>query len=434
MLPGGLGLPRPGCEAVMPPGGLPGEGRPADRLAPTRGVRWGQARKIIKASPLRIPSDCPWSEDCGGCDFLEVDPRQALELKAGAALGDLSANWGLKPALIQSPLAARYRYRAVLHLDRLPDGSFSAGFYDKRRRLIVFDSCLLLSAGLEALTGPIRLWAAGLGPEASGAEIEISQAVDGAGRQILFLPRPGGLTRRGVRSKPPGLAGPFLKKVEELPQILLSEGIIDTSVFVIDRGTFRRISPQGPDRLTVSHWPQWNLALKAAPGGFSQVNPPVNHLMVEKILELSAPLAPGRALDLYSGLGNIALPLAKNGFWVSAVEESPQSVKAARENARGLSGFEIIADSTEKAVRELAARGAGFDLVVLDPPRAGARDLAPAINRLAPLLIIYVACHPAVLSRDLPAFVSLGYSPRQLWAFDMFPRTSHLETVVALAG
>lgn len=432
LLPGGPGLARNGGEAVLLPAVLPGEIVEAELLPPRRGVRWGRVLKTLRASPWRRSPDCPLAGACGGCDFSHVEPAQALGLKAEAALSELAETWRADLELIESPLQERYRFRAVLHLGRLEDGSFSLGFYGRQRNLIAFESCLLLSPGLEELIGPLRLWAAGLGPEASGAEVEIMEAVEGGGRFIFFRPLPANDFRPGRRSAPLFFSQKFLAALETLPRQLLELGMDDASVFALDQGSPRRLSPQGPDRLAAVVWPQWDLTLKAAPGGFTQVNPAVNRLMVEKILLLAGPLAPGRALDLYSGLGNLALPLAHSGFQVLAVEDSPQSVKAARENAKGLKSFEIIRGRSEKAVSELATKGARFDLVLLDPPRAGARDLAPAIASLNPRRIIYVACHPAVLGRDLPAFVSLGYKLERLFALDMFPRTSHLETLAVL--
>jgi len=184
----------------------------------------------------------------------------------------------------------------------------------------------------------------------------------------------------------------------------------------------------------VAFWPQWDLALKVKPGGFTQVNPAVNMLMVSEIIREAEKLPANKrtVLDLYAGLGNISIPLAKSGFWVTAVEQAPEGVAAARENSRGLSNFSMICGRSEKEAAALAKQGKEFGLLVLDPPRSGAKDMAPILGGLQAEKIIYVACHPAVLERDLPAFISLGYRLSRLTAFDMFPRTSHLEALAVL--
>ncbi|MDR2946094.1 MAG: class I SAM-dependent RNA methyltransferase, partial [Candidatus Adiutrix sp.] len=92
----------------------------------------------------------------------------------------------------------------------------------------------------------------------------------------------------------------------------------------------------------------------------------------------------------------------------------------------------VITGRSEEAVSAMVKQGRRFTLIALDPPRSGARDLAPALAALGPEMIMYVACHPAALARDLPAFSSLGYGLTNLTALDMFPRTSHLEALAVL--
>ncbi len=435
---GGLGLVRHGGETVLVSGALPGERVLAELGEARRGVRRGRVSRVLTTSPWRREPDCPLAGRCGGCDFLWAAPEAALGLKSRAALGDLAEGLGLPLELVESPRRERYRARATLHLDRRADGSPGVGFYDQQRRLVEYYDCLLLAQELGRLVQALRIWA-GRGPAAARNPMEISvmKAVAGAGLMAVFSPGssppPGGRGRRGPAPAPLPGPGPAWAG---LPELLAEQGWPEVGLFV--RATAgaapRRLAPSGPDRLPVAFWPEWNLTLLAAPGGFTQVNPGVNRLLVEKILELAGPLIPGRALDLYSGLGNIALPLLKAGLTVTAVEEAPAGVRAARENGRGLAGLTVIGDRSESAVARLARQGRTFDLVVLDPPRAGARDLAPALAVLRPKLIVYVACHPAVLGRDLPALASLGYRPRRLMALDMFPRTSHVEALVALTG
>ena len=438
LVPGGLGLARREGEVLLLPGALPGEAVLAEPGEMTRGVRRAVVREILSPSPFRAAPDCPMSGRCGGCDFLHVDPAAALRLKSEAALGELAEKAGLDIELIESPLYSRYRGRATVHLDRRNGGGFGIGFYDDRRRLVEFEDCLLLAPELNSLLAPLRQWAAALPGEAAGAEISLLKGEGDSGLAVHFspppAPRPAG---RGRPPKAPALAPAMLKALADLPPLLAGRGLPQAAVFARsgERGRPRKISAGGPQRLPVVVWPELNLTLRAAPGGFTQVNPAVNRLMVKKILELAAPLAAGKnpsALDLYSGLGNIALPLLKSGFAVTAVEESPDGTAAARENGQGLPGLTVITDRSERAVDQLVRQGRRFSLAVLDPPRSGARDLAPSLAALGPEMVIYVACHPAVLGRDLPALASLGYGLRSLVALDMFPRTSHLEALAVL--
>ena len=487
LVPGGLGLARRDGEVLLLAGALPGEEVLAEPGEMVRGVRWAVVREILSPSPFRVEPDCPLAGRCGGCDFLHVDPAAALGLKSEAALGELAEKSGINIELIESPLNSRYRSRATVHLDRKDDGSFGIGFYDDHRRLVEFDDCRLLAPELNGLIAPLRQWAAALPVEAVGAEISLLKAEkteepfsrnpaesleqrhgrDGmeplrgadSGLAVHFSPPPApSPTGRGRRPQAAALSPALLKALADLPPLLEAWGRLSSdpaetvedhdrfggvmplrgvAIFARsgERGRPRKISAGGPRRLPVAVWPELDLTLCAAPGGFTQVNPAVNKLMVKKILELAAPLAAGKnpsALDLYSGLGNIALPLLKSGFAVTAVEESPDGAAAAKENGRGLPGLTVVTGRSEQAVDQLVRQGRRFSLAVLDPPRSGARDLAPALAALGPEMIIYVACHPAVLGRDLPGLASLGYGLRNIIALDMFPRTSHLEALVVL--
>ncbi|MDR1046002.1 MAG: hypothetical protein LBP33_12990 [Candidatus Adiutrix sp.] len=430
LLPGGPGLARLNGEAILLPEVLPGERVLAEIGQRRGGVRRGRVLEILSASPWRVEPDCPHFGHCGGCDFLHVAPRAALALKSEAALGDLAAAWGLSPELVESPLRTNYRSRAVLHLGPGADGRRAIGFYDRQRSVVDFAECRLLSPELMKALPPLKEWAAKAPPGAPEIEINLMMGADARGLMIILSPAPArGRDKRsaGRTTEAPDPAG-LISNLEKL-------AVADLAVFwrPSERVQPKRLSSGGPRRLTAAVWPCWGLTLRSAPGGFSQVNPPVNMAMVEKALALAAPLAPGPALDLYSGLGNFALPLLKSGFRVTAVEEAPEGAAAARENGRGLSGFRLIQGRSGEVAAGLAKKGERFKLLLLDPPRAGARDLAPTLAALNPERIIYVACHPAVLGRDIPAFISLGYRPDRLLALDMFPRTSHLEALVSLA-
>lgn len=467
LVPGGLGLARHEGEVILLPEALPGETVTVSPGERRKGVRRGRVVSIANPSAWRTTPDCPWAARCGGCDFLHVQPEAALELKSRAALGDLAAKAGVALEMVESPLKERYRSRATLHLGRDEQGRVALGFMPPRGEesaaekagggltpgsVVEFDDCRLLAPELSALIPPLKQWAASLPPETPAYDLSLMLGAAGSGLTIIFSPPPLRPAGRGggarPKTPPAGRTADFRAALERLPRILAEhQSTLDRAaplqsapiaVFARARpgGPPVKISLRGPDRLTAAHWPRWNLTLSAAPGGFTQVNPAVNRLMVEKILSLAASLAgqggPREALDLYSGLGNIALPLMKSGFAVTAVEQAPESAAAARENARGLTGFTFIHDSSERAAAELARRGRAFDLIVLDPPRAGAPNLAPTLAALKPRMIIYLACHPAVLARDLPALASLGFGLRNLVALDMFPRTSHLEALAVL--
>lgn len=433
LVPGGLGLARMDGEVILLPGVLPGEKVRAELRPKSEGVRRARVLEILEKSDLRREYDCPLAGRCGGCDFIHVDPAAALGLKAEAALGRLAASFGLQPLLLPSPRNERYRSRATLHLAPDNDGRARLGFFDPGRNILEMEDCRLLAPELNALLGPLRDWAREIKELPSGREIEISLLKDAAGPEtaVCFSPPP----QTGRSQSRPQLPEKLISAAAGLPSFLNSCGLNDTSVYLRSPGSApSRIGGSRSAFLTAAFWPQWGLSLKVRPGGFTQVNPEVNRLLVESILKEAAELTgrPKTALDLYAGLGNISIPLAKSGFQVTAVEQSAEGAEAAAHNARGLENCAIIRRPSEKAVADLAKAGRTFRLIILDPPRSGARDLAPTLGRLGAETVIYVACHPAVLERDVPAFISLGYRLERLTAFDMFPRTSHLETLALL--
>lgn len=425
------GLVRVGGEAVLVAGSLAGERLKIAVGEPKNGVRRGRILEIIEPSAHRIEPDCLLAGHCGGCDFIHVAPEAALKLKAEAALSDAAAGWGLELALIESPARARYRTRATLHLALREGGQPGLGFYNEKRALIEFDDCLLIHPKLMDLTRALRSWARALPVgAATGAEFMLTLGEGESGAFIAVNPPPA-VFKAGRRTESPSTPPALIKALPSLAESLAAR-FPNAGLFVrpAPRAPLHPITKQAPKRLPSLTWPEWDLQLSTGPGEFTQVNPEVNKSMVRLIVEHAAPLAKGRALDLYSGHGNIALPLARAGFAVTAVEESPEAAQSARANAQGR--IDIKRGQCEKIVAQLKREGQKFDLIVLDPPRAGANDLAPALAALQPQAIIYVACHPAVLTRDIPAFLSLGFTPKFLTALDMFPRTSHLESLLLL--
>ena len=227
--------------------------------------------------------------------------------------------------------------------------------------------------------------------------------------------------------RPPGTAvRDYLSQGTETPMAF--------RFFVRSRGKLQYKANRRENGVTWLELPESGLRLQAGPGSFTQVNRAVNHQLVNEIISMAAGLESARILDLYAGLGNFSLPLARAAARVTAVEESPYAVADAEENLRrsGLKNVEIIKGDAVKVAARLAKEGRRYDLVVLDPPRAGARGLASTLVRLEPRMIVYVSCHPAAMGRDLAEFASLGFYPEALTALDMFPQTAHLEVLARL--
>lgn len=172
-----------------------------------------------------------------------------------------------------------------------------------------------------------------------------------------------------------------------------------------------------------------------SPRAFYQINPPQAERLYQLALDCALPEPGGTALDLYCGAGTISLCLAKRAARVIGAEIVPEAVENARANAarNGVKNAEFICADAGEAAKELKNRGMTPDVIVVDPPRKGLE--AAALEQIAsmhPPRLTYVSCDPATLARDLKRLTELGYRAEKAVAVDMFPRTSHVETVALL--
>ncbi len=157
--------------------------------------------------------------------------------------------------------------------------------------------------------------------------------------------------------------------------------------------------------------------------------------MIKSVLDFAELTGKEAVLDLYSGIGNFSIPLAKKSKEVLGVEISNNSVKLARENLKLNSIENIVFQNAacEDAVQILNDQDESFDLIVLDPPREGAKEIIEGIVDLNAKKIIYISCDPATLARDLKKLGSLGYKVIKVQPYDMFPQTFHIESITLLA-
>jgi 23S rRNA (uracil1939-C5)-methyltransferase len=176
------------------------------------------------------------------------------------------------------------------------------------------------------------------------------------------------------------------------------------------------------------------LTLAFSGGGFSQVNYPQNRQLIGLVEELAALTGQERLLDLYCGNGNFTIPLAAAAVDVVAIESYAPSLADGRENARtnNRTNIEFLCRDAARGVQEQIAAGQRFDVIVLDPPRSGAAEVVHLLAELSPERIIYVSCDPATLGRDLATLRRSGYEVITSVPVDMFPQTSHLESVTLL--
>jgi 23S rRNA (uracil1939-C5)-methyltransferase len=180
----------------------------------------------------------------------------------------------------------------------------------------------------------------------------------------------------------------------------------------------------------------FDLKLEFGPSDFVQVNAAINQSMVARAVELLEIEPTDRVLDLYCGLGNFTLPLARRAAAVVGVEGEAGLIARARANAslNGISNAEfVVADLSVAPDFALPWLRKGFDKVLLDPPRVGAREVLSAVAHLAPRRVVYISCHTGSLARDLGVLThELGFRLRAAGVLDMFPHTTHVESIAVL--
>ena len=387
----------------------------------TRGYAVGHLLQVETASPLRVQPACPYFTRCGGCQLQHAIDTAQVEIKHSILRETLErANIQSIPkisTLYGQPFA--YRNRVRLHLQTQP--YFSIGYHEQNTNtLISIEQCPIAMPPLERCIHALRkLGAAGTIPH--GID-EIELFTNASGTEILLS----AFTSRQDDSLFASCETFFSALAAQIPELS------GAALFLIPKD--RNVAPA---REALLRWKAQSLlytvgahTYRVSIGAFFQIH----HSLLESFVSLVTENQSGQqAWDLYAGVGLFSRVLAENFSHVTAVEISPAAVEDLHHNLAHLPAT-IFRGTTEDFLRHaLEQRTVSPDLVVLDPPRAGLGNIG--VNLLArcrPRRIVYVSCDPVTLSRDLKALIESGYRLDRLHMVDMFPQTSHQETVAAL--
>lgn len=379
-------------RAVLVRGGTPGEIVRARVDVSQRPAR-AEIIEIVEPSAARVDPICKWATECGGCDWMHI--TRAEQSTHHVALTKAFARDAKKVTFHASPRDAGYRTRARFHAE----GSRVGYFAPRTRSVVRVETCVVLDPRIDAARGAL------------GALLEGAR---GDGEIAVAL----------GRSNPVA----DVRWSDELPPAVFAR--FDDAV---KRGTFqglrvlcgesRRPALFGDPAPVVRGADDETLEL--SPGGLSQAQEDVNRDLARRVADLAR--GSKRILELYAGAGNLTVLLARD-HEVRAVESSEPACEAARKNlaARKLTAKITCADATTFEIPSAT------DTVVLDPPRTGAREACERISKTRSIKrVVYVSCDRATLARDLDALTTV-FEVMSIDVFEMFPQTSHAETVVLL--
>lgn len=380
--------------------------------------RFAKARleRVLEPSPDRCAAPCPVFGECGGCQWqhlpydLQSDWKQRIFsdlLRRQSDIPDIR----IRP-LIAAPSPWHYRSRAQLKM-RVIDGRLVMGFYRRGSHYIIdHRQCAILHPRLGEVAAIFRDALNGSSHAAKIPQMDLGVGDDEAVRILLHY----------LGEDRDQLAA-FLQPVALAAQVAL---FLQTG----DRGQLHRVCGAEDLLIEVGDPP---LQLAYGPGGFAQINLAQNRKLVSIVVETVRRLGARQVLDLFCGMGNLTLPVAREVVSVTGVEDFPQSIDKARFNAcnQGTGRADFYCAQAEEALARLS-REQVFDLVILDPPRTGAYDVIKQLQRLKPRHILYISCEPPTLARDLVPLLRNGYALDWSQPLDFFPQTHHIESVTLL--
>ena len=415
----GRGLAYVDGKAVFIEGALPGERVEYEVLR--SGPSYAQASlvRVLSASAQRVAPRCSLFGLCGGCSMQHLDVSAQTAAKQRVLEDALWKIGRLKAEILLAPIHGPswgYRFRARLSVRLVPSrGGVLIGFHQRKSSHIVdMRSCAVLPAQVSALLEPLRDLIAGLSIADRLPQLEV--AVSETATVFVF---------RNLL--------PF--SVTDIERLLAFGDAHGIAVWQQSAGPDSAVPLRPADADCIQYGvPEFDLRFSYRPTDFTQVNVAMNQVLIRRALQQLAPRAGERIADLFCGLGNFSLPIARSGASVVGVEGSAALVARAEHNARsnGLAercrfhAFDLF-DVTEDS---LAALG-HFDRMLIDPPREGAIAVVKALgSRQRPARIVYVSCNPRTLARDAAVLVrEKGYRLRSAGIANMFPHTSHVESV-----
>jgi 23S rRNA (uracil1939-C5)-methyltransferase len=405
-------------KKVFVAGALPGEIVKFIRRKSKRNFDEAELLQIIEASDDRIDAKCEVFGRCGGCSLQHVSEEYQRSIKERTLRDNLQRIAKVEPESWLAPMIGPiwgYRRRARLAVkDVSAKGRVLVGFREKHAPYITdMHRCEVLANPADGMLGELSELVAKLSIRARLPQIEIAVAENAIAMVFRVLDEPNDADKQHL----------IQFGVEKKCRIYLQPGGLD-SLQLIEPDNIKE-----PLNYTL---PEFDIQIDFDPIDFVQINSDINRRMVHFAIEQLAPGPDDRVLDLFCGIGNFSLPLARKAGSVLGIEGEKMLVTRAAENARknGLDNVEFKVADLSKIDGSEPWLKAGCNRLLLDPARSGAAEVVEAMKLLNPERIVYVSCHPGTLARDAAVLVhEHGYRLEAAGIIDMFPHTAHVESI-----
>ena len=414
----GRGIAAVSGKKVFVAGALPGETVEFIRRKSRRNFDEAELLAVVESSDDRIEAKCEAFGRCGGCSLQHVSADYQRTMKEQTLRDNLQRIGNVEPGQWLEPMTGPvwgYRRRARLAVKDVPaKGRVLVGFREKHAPYITdMHRCEVLASPVDGMIDELSDLVAKLSIRARLPQIELAIAENAMAMVFRVLDDP----------------------TDADKECLIAFGAArDCRIY---------LQPGGLDSLQLIHptdgveslcytLPEFDIRVDFEPIDFVQVNSDINRRMVHFAIEQLRPEADDRVLDLFCGIGNFSLPLARKSGTVLGVEGEQSLVARAGENAKrnGLANAEFRVADLSKIDGSESWVKAGWDRVLLDPARSGAAEVVARMELFAPERIVYVSCHPGTLARDAGILVhEKGYELESAGIIDMFPHTAHVESI-----
>ncbi len=414
----GRGIAAASGKKAFVAGALAGETVQFIRRKSRRNFDEAELLEVIDASSDRIDARCEAFGRCGGCALQHVTPERQRAIKEQTLRDNLERIGRVEPRdwlPVMTGPEWHYRRRARLAVkDVAAKGRTLVGFRERHAPFITdMHRCEVLAQPVDGMIDALSELIGGLSIRARLPQIEVAVAENAVALVFRVLDPPSDADENALVS---------FGRSHNL-RIYLQPGGLDTIV---------PLYPEVVDEALAYTLPEFDLRIEFEPVDFVQVNSDINQRMVHFAVEQLDIKSSDRVLDLFCGIGNFSLPLARRAGEVLGIEGEKTLVARAAANAaqNGLDNVDFRVADLARIDGSERWIGSGWDRLLLDPARSGAAEVVTRMHLIAPERIVYVSCHPGTLARDAGTLVNeQGYELESAGIIDMFPHTAHVESI-----